>query len=234
VLDAEKVKFSAQGSALNDLDRTATIEYKHEVVRKAIHLFSLSIPIIYFFISKYFALCLLVPITAFAISLDIARYYIPTVADWFYKWFGGLLRKHETDVNKKRLNGASNVLVSALLCVLIFPKIIAINAITILIISDTTSALIGRRYGKHRFLAKSLEGSAAFFISAVLVIIAAPKIDQMPMEYIIGFIAAAVGTVVEALPIKIDDNLTIPLSVGLSLWALYTWLLPSMNLLRLM
>jgi dolichol kinase len=234
VLDAEKVKFSAQGSVLNDLDRTATIEYKHEVVRKAIHLFSLSIPIIYFFIPKYFALWLLVPITAFALSLDIARYYIPTVAEWFYRWFGGLLRKHETDVNKKRLNGASNVLVSALLCVFVFPKIIAINAIAILIISDTTSALIGRRYGKHRFLAKSLEGSTAFFVSAVLVILAAPKIDQLPMEYIIGLVAAAVGTVVEALPIKIDDNLTIPLSVGLSLWALYALLLPSINLMRLM
>jgi dolichol kinase len=223
-----------RGSKLTHLDHTATIEYKHELVRKAIHLFSLSIPTIYFFISKQFALCLLLPITAVFISIDVARYYIPSVARWFYNWFGWLLRRHETDISKKKLNGASNVLVSALLCVLLFPKVIAINAFTILIISDTTSALIGRRFGRHRFLAKSLEGSLAFFASALLVVLVAPKIDRLPMEYIIGSIAAAIGTVVEALPIKIDDNISIPLSVGFSLWALYVWVLPTLDLMRLM
>jgi dolichol kinase len=68
----------------------------------------------------------------------------------------------------------------------------------------------------------------------VLVILVAPKIDQLPMEYIIGFIAAAIGTVMEALPLKIDDNILIPLSVGISLWALYIWLLPAVNLMRWM
>ena len=223
---------SARDDDLKHLDHTATIDYNHELVRKAIHLFSLSIPTIYFFISKQLALYLLVPVTAGFIIVDMARYYIPSVAQWFYRWFGWLLRRHETDVNKKRLNGASNVLVSALLCVIFFPKIIAINAFTILIISDTTSALIGRRFGRHRFLAKSLEGSAAFFVSALLVVLIAPKIEQLPMEYLLGFIAAAIGTVVEALPIKIDDNLTIPLSVGFSLWALYVWFLPAINLLQ--
>ncbi len=223
-----------RGSELRHLDHTATIEYKHELVRKAIHLFSLSIPIIYFFISKQLAIYLLVPITAACIIVDVTRYYIPTVARWFYKWFGWLLRRHEIDVNKKRLSGASNVLISALLCVIIFPKVIAISAFTILIISDTTSALIGRRFGRHRFFAKSLEGSSAFFVSAILVILIAPKIDKLLMEYIVGFIAAAIGTIVEALPIKIDDNLTIPISVGFSLWALYVWFLPEINLFRLM
>lgn len=221
------------GNEINQLNHSATIEYKYELVRKSIHLFSLCIPIIYFFISKQMALFLLVPITAAFISIDIARYYIQSVARWFYKWFGWLLRRHETDINKKRLNGASNVLVSALLCVLLFPKVISISAFTILIISDTTSALIGRRYGKHRFLAKSFEGSLAFFISAVLVILVAPKIENIPMEYFIGIIASIIGTIVEALPVKIDDNISIPLSVGFSLWLLYTWFLPATNLLRL-
>ena len=233
MLPTDKGKISERGNELSNLDLTATIEYKHEVARKAIHLFSLSIPTIYFFISKQFAIFLLFPITVGFILVDMGRYYIPSVAQWFYRWFGWLLRKHETDFSNKRLNGATNVLIASSLCVLLFPKIIAINAIAILIISDTTSALIGRRFGRHRFLAKSLEGSLAFFISAVLVILVAPKIDQLPMEYVIGCIAAVVGTVVEALPLKVDDNLTIPLSVGFSLWVLYYWLLPSVDLLRL-
>jgi dolichol kinase len=221
-------------SELEQLDQNATIEYRHEIVRKGIHLFSLSIPIIYFFISKQFALCLLLPVTAAFIIVDTARYYIPIVSRWFYKWFGWLLRRHETDEKRKRLNGASNVLIAASLSVIIFPKVIALTAITILIISDTTSALIGRRFGKHRFFAKSLEGSLAFFISAVIVVFIMPKIDRLPMEYVVGIIASIVGTIVEALPIKIDDNLTIPLSVGFALWILYVWLLPAVNLMSLM
>ncbi len=223
-----------QAGELKHLDQTATIDYRYEVIRKGIHLISLSIPTIYFFISRQFALSLLLPITAAFIIVDTARYYIPSISRWFYQWFGWLLRKHEIDSVQKKLNGASNVLIAATLCVLLFPKVIAINAIAILIISDTTSALIGRRFGRHRFLAKSREGSIAFFVSAVLVVLVAPKIDQLPLEYLIGIAAAAVGAVVEALPLKIDDNLTIPLSVGFSLWGLYAWILPAVDLTKLM
>jgi dolichol kinase len=222
------------GSELKHLEHNATIDYRYEIVRKGIHLFSLSIPVIYYFITRRLALCLLLPLTAGFIIIDMARYYVPVVSQWFYKWFGWLLRRHETDIKKKRLNGASNVLISALLCVLIFPKVIAINAFTILIISDTTAALLGRRFGRHRFLGKSLEGSLAFFISAVIVILIAPKVSGIPMEYAIGIIAGGIGTVVEALPIKIDDNISIPLTVGFSLWCLYLLLLPALDLSLLM
>jgi len=69
----------------------------------------------------------------------------------------------------------------------------------------------------------------AFFVSAVIVILAAPKVQYVPMEYIIGIIAAAVGAVVEAASVHIDDNLSIPLSVGIVMWGLYVWLLPAVN-----
>ena len=223
-----------QVSELKHLEHNATIDYRYEMVRKGIHLFSLSIPVVYFFISKQLTLSLLLPITAAFVLVDTARYYIPSVSEWFYRWFGWLLRRHETDTNHKRLNGASNVLIAATICVLLLPKVIVITAFTILIISDTTSALIGRRFGKHRFLAKSLEGSLAFFISALIVVFIAPKISRLPAEYIIGIIAAAIGTVVEALPIKIDDNLTIPIAVGFSLWGLYLLFLPALDLTQLM
>jgi dolichol kinase len=222
------------GSDLKHLEQNATIDYRYEIVRKGIHLFSLSIPTIYFFISQQLALCLLLPITVAFISVDMARYYFSPISRWFYRWFGWLLRRHESDANRKRLNGASNVLISASLCVLLFPKVIAINAFTILIISDTTSALIGRRFGKHRFLSKSLEGSIAFFISAVVVVLIAPKMIGSPAEYGIGIIAAVIGAVVEALPSWIDDNLSIPLVVGFSLWGLYLLLLPAIDLTQLM
>ncbi|MCX7985248.1 MAG: dolichol kinase [Bacteroidetes bacterium] len=221
--------FQISPSSLNHLEEKATIDFKNEVIRKGIHLLSLSIPIIYYFIPKSLALSILIPLTAVFLLADIGRLYYPVIATWFYSWFGWLLRKHEVS-EKKRLTGASNVLISALICVLLFPKIIMVTAFAILIISDITSALVGRRYGKHPFLAKSLEGSTAFFISAVLVVLAAPKVHYHISEYIIGIFAAFIGTIVEALSIHIDDNLSIPLSIGFTLWALYSIFLPTLPL----
>lgn len=221
--DTKKL-FAPDAGNLNKLEHVATIQYRHELARKGIHLFSLSIPTIYYFISKELALSILVPLTAAFLFVDLARHFNPTISTWFYKWFGWLLRRHETDSKQKRLNGASHVLIAVSLSVLLFPKIIAINAITVLIISDTTSALIGRRFGRHRFFGKSLEGSTAFFVSAMIVILVAPKIHYQLSEYLVGFIAAFVGAIVEALPIKIDDNLSIPLSVGFVMWGLYALL----------
>jgi dolichol kinase len=117
--------------------------------------------------------------------------------------------------------------------VLIFPKIITVNAFAILIISDITSALVGRRFGKHRFFQKSLEGATGFFVSAIVVVLLAPKIEGSLMEYVVGIIAAAAGAVTESLSTTIDDNISVPLVIGFVLWALYLFLLPSVNLFAL-
>jgi dolichol kinase len=218
---------------IGHLEETATIEYRHEVVRKAIHMCSLSIPIIYYFISRGQALTLLLPLTLGFLIVDIARHYSSTVSRWFYRWFGWLLRKHEQDGSSKRLSGATNVLLSACFCVLVFPKIITINAFAILIVSDTTSALIGRRFGKKKFFKKSLEGSLAFLVSALVVIAVAPKVDYGITEYAIGAFAAAVGAIVEATSGLIDDNISIPISIGFTMWLLYWLILPSADLFRL-
>lgn len=215
------------------LHAMATIDYKSEFIRKLIHLCSLSIPTIYFFISKQLALELLVPTFLAFFVVDLARFYHEPTQEWFYRRFGWLLRRHESDSKTKRLTGATNILLSAIVCVLIFPKIIAVNAFAILIISDITSALVGRRFGRRRFFQKSFEGALAFFVSAMVVVFLAPKVEGLALEYGIGIIAAGVGAVVEAASTKIDDNITVPLSVGFVLWALYALLLPAVDLHRL-
>jgi dolichol kinase len=207
-------------------------DYRFEVIRKAIHLISLSIPVCYFVLPKHIALSILIPLTIAFFVVDVARYYNKSIEEWFYGTFGYILRKRESDKVKKTLNGATYVLISATLCVIIFPKIITVTSFSILIISDITAALVGRRFGKHRFIAKSLEGSIGFFISAVIVIAVTPKIEYVAVEYIIGCVAALVGTVAEALPAEIDDNLTIPLCVGAALWILYAVFLPALNLYK--
>jgi dolichol kinase len=208
-----------------------TINYKDELVRKLIHLCSLSIPIIVYFIPRTTSIIVISFVTLLAIILDLSRYFYPSVGKLFYSIFGFLLRKHEVDGNKKNLNGATYVFISALICIIIFPKIFFITGFTILIISDSSAALIGRKFGRHKFISKSLEGTLAFFISAIIVVLLSPKIDKLFTEYLIGIIAAAVGAIVENVSFGLfDDNLSIPISIGFTMWGLYLLILPNLQL----
>jgi dolichol kinase len=214
------------------MNEFASVEksYSTEVIRKSIHLFSLLIPVVYYFINQETALTILIPLALLFGLSDIARLTIPAVGALYNKLFGFLLRNHEVRATNPRLNGATFVLLSAIICVWIFPKVIVITAFAILIISDTAAALIGRRFGRHPFRNKSVEGTTAFLVTALLVVACAPKIDYLTMEYFIGAVAAIIGTAVEALSGDlIDDNLSIPLSISLIMWALYSLLLPAVN-----
>ncbi len=215
---------------MNQIDQ-GTIEYRDELVRKLIHLFSLSIPIVYYFISTYTTATILGILLFIAFLIDIGRHFHPSIGNIFYKIFGFILRKHEIDTEQKKLNGATYVLLSAFIGVLIFPKVIFITAFSILIISDSMAALIGRKFGRHKFLLKSLEGTLAFFVSACIVVFFTPKIGNFQEEFFIGFVAAFVGAVVENISSRlIDDNLSIPLSVGFTMWILYLAILPNLDL----
>ena len=215
---------------MNRIDN-GTIDFKGELLRKSIHFCSLSIPIIYYFIEKSTALSILVPLTVVSVIIDFGRFFIPPLNNFIQGIFGFIMREHEVDSSKKNLNGASYVFIAATLTVWIFPKIIFISAFTMLIICDIAAALIGRRYGKHKFLAKSLEGTLAFFVFACFVVFFTPKFADFHLEYIIGFVAGGVGAIVENISYGwADDNLTIPLSIGFTMWALYSLLLPNMVL----
>lgn len=216
---------------MNPIDN-GTIQYRDELLRKLIHLFSLSIPVIYYFISTSTAATILGILLLIALIMDLGRYFFPKFGNIFYKIFGFLLRKHEIDNVKRNLNGATYVLLAAFLGVLIFPKFIFVTAFTILIISDTSAALIGRKFGRKKFLQKSFEGTFAFFISASIVIFLTPKIEFLPIEYLIGIFIAAVGAIVENISSGyIDDNLSIPFSVGILMWLLYALFLPELSLI---
>lgn len=207
--------------------------YGVEVMRKAIHLSSLLIPTVYYFISRTLALSILIPITAVVGILDIVRLYHEPTGRFYGRYLGFLLRRHEQNDQGRRLNGATYVLLSASFLVAILPKVIFIMAFAILIVSDTAAALVGRRFGVHKFLGKSLEGSTAFFLTAVAVVLLTPKIAYLPMEYLLGVAAALIGTAAEAFVPYIDDNLSIPIAISATLWILYTTFLPGLDVFLL-
>jgi len=211
-------------------DSAEHVSFEFELMRKGIHMMSLSIPVVYYFIPKDVALMILIPLTLLFVVGDALRSFHEPSFRLYHGIFGRMLRPHEKTLQKKTLNGASWVLISATLCVLVFPKLITITAFAILIISDTVAALVGRRYGTRRFNDKSLEGSSAFVLSAIVVIFFTPKVQYAPVEYVIAAVAAVFGAIAEVLSYDIiDDNIAIPVAIGSALWLLYVLFLPEMN-----
>ncbi|MFP4370291.1 MAG: diacylglycerol/polyprenol kinase family protein [Bacteroidota bacterium] len=197
------------------------IPYEMEVKRKGIHLLSLLIPIIYSFIAKDTALFILVPLAIAFVMVDILSKMDSRVGGLINKYFGKMLRKHEKKKKKIVLNGASWVLIGAAVTIAVFPKLLAVTAISILIISDILAALIGRKFGKTPLMGKSLEGTMAFIVSAMLVVAFIGYLQSAPWSfYAAGIVAAIAGGLVEAASKRLnwDDNLSIPMTVGFILW----------------
>jgi len=97
-------------------------------------------------------------------------------------------------------------------------------AIFILAISDSTAALVGKRYGKRIYLVeddnKSLEGSVAFFITSFLILfIGLSFLSELSIINILllSIYISIVVTAIEAISLSGTDNLFIPLSVQIIL-----------------
>lgn len=201
------------------------ISYGQELARKGIHLSSLLIPVIYLQVDKSTALMLLVPATVLALIINMLMQWHGPTRRVMMRVIGDMLRNHELDGKRLVLNGASWVLISATAMVALMPKVLAVTSFTILIISDTFAALIGRRWGKRRFFDKSVIGSGTFFLTAVACVLVYASLYDLPWTYLVaGTIGAAVGTVTEAASVRlrVDDNLSIPFSIAVTMWAIAT------------
>jgi len=179
---------------------------KVEITRKIVHLTTLIIPVGYAFTSEETVLLFLVPFFLCYLSVDLLRHFHAGMASLFRKYFFGIVLREE---EKPTLMGSTYFLFSSILTILLFPKPIAIASLLILILSDTAAALVGKGIGKIPIYRKTLEGAIAFFFSSLLIVWIYPDLDRFS-----GILAALGATVIETLPIPLDDNLTIPLIAG--------------------
>jgi diacylglycerol kinase (CTP) len=109
-----------------------------------------------------------------------------------------------------------------LLTILSFPKAVTLTAILTLSYSDPLSAIIGIQYGRIKVTKnKSLEGSLAFFsctFMAAFIVALSYSGAAWTQIIIYSLMVALSSSLFELLPIRIDDNLTIPLFTALSAW----------------
>ena len=209
-------------SQIEQKKKKKEISYENELRRKLIHLFSLNISLVYIHIDKWTAFWIMLLITIITVALDVLSKKVPAVEKFFYKYFGPILRKHEKKKKKFRLNGASWLVISATFTILVFPKLFACTALSILIVSDIASALVGRKWGKTPiFKKKTVEGSTAFFVTASATVLVYFWVFQLNNYYLLyGLIAALLTTFAEAISkqIKVDDNLIVPVTFAGFMW----------------
>jgi dolichol kinase len=151
---------------------------------------------------------LLIGLVLVAITIDVARLHERRVRQFFRSFFGELLREHE----RFNLLGSTYLLLAALLAVELFPRPMAAAAIGFTVVGDAAAALVGRAIGRTRFFGKTLEGALGGLVACLawggFLLVS----GFLPWNVVL--IGALVASLVELLPIPLDDNLGITLFSG--------------------
>lgn len=105
--------------------------------------------------------------------------------------------------------GAIAYLAGVGLSLVTFPSQAALS-VTVLSVGDSVSTLVGVRWGRHKLhfnKAKSYEGLLAGFLLSftACLVFTTPSM---------ALAASFIGMLIEALPIKVNDNISVPIGVG--------------------
>ncbi len=144
-----------------------------------------------------------------ALVCELFRFAYPPFNEWLLRRFGVFSKGRE----RFRVTGATYLLIGALGAFVLFDYRIAALALLYLSIADPVAAFVGARYGRFRIGVKSLEGSLAFLAASLAIAAIFTATGTVWPFWRVG-IGALAATLVEALPLPIDDNITIPLSAG--------------------
>jgi dolichol kinase len=195
-----------------------TLPYRAELVRKALHMGALLLPMGILWLGRPTAAALLAALAAVAVAADVARHRVEPVHQFICWVFAPIMRPEEKPPlgGPIVLNGATWMCVAAALCATLFPAPVAASALAILMVGDAAAALVGRRFGRHRYpgSGKSLEGSLAFVLAGGVTALPFAMTAEPPLGLGVLAVGAVVAAVVEALPIPINDNVVVPLTAG--------------------
>lgn len=189
------------------------LSYKLEIYRKLFHLTSLIIPLILCYLDYLQSSLFITFSFTIILFIDIGRRHLSIINSFYNYILKFVTRKYELN----DFLSATYMLLSFLIITLLFNKNIIIAAMILSIISDTTAALFGMKYGKIiLFNNKTLEGSYIFFsTSYILLYFSYLDLTQVNIV-IISFIA----TMVELLTPTKYDNFTIPIITSIIIYIL--------------
>ncbi len=211
----ELIVFIKLGMDMEKIRKHLTLLEQPEIRRKAIHLSSILIPLIFSYISFSSFIILFFLIYGIWVYLDYQRRVNPTVQALLKKALGDVFRPEEAG----SMSGATHMGLGILITCVFFEHKTAVMALTILAVCDTVASIVGSRYGHIKVADKSLEGAVGFFLSGLIVI----------CLFVWGFgykaiflwenlFALAITTLAElySKKLKINDNILIPVIFSIS------------------
>jgi len=142
---------------------------------------------------------------AVAFAGDLARLRSPAFNRFIFGTFSALMCPREA--NRPSLSW----FLLGVFAVLWFPDDTAVPSLLVLALADPTASVVGRLWGTHRLGKGTLEGAAAFAMTALLVL--TPFIGVSAALLVAIVVASA-----EVLAGPLDDNVLIPVVTATCLW----------------
>jgi len=205
----------------HEIPDNADSHFGNEAKRKSFHFLSAAIPFGYQLTDYTTAIWVVGCLLGVAMGIEYGRMASPAISSWFNKVFGRLLRLEES----RHASGATYLLLSSFLVILIFHKDIAILCLLFLVFGDGVAAIVGKKFGRVRLFGKSLEGSLAFAVTAIAV-----SFFFMHIPFTIRLTGAISAALIELLPMRTSDNLRIPIISGSLMEVLYVRTLDQLNI----
>ena len=185
------------------------MEMKH-IGRKLYHLFGgIGLLSLYYILGREHALMFYAAFFLIALGLDLTRLKIPAVNQFIFTRFGSFIRKNE----EHKLTGTAPYILGIGLSLYAYSPEVATAAVCFLAFGDVAATTMGERYGKTKIGDKSLEGSAAFIIAALV----SGLFLQIIGVYLatgVMILGAFTAAGVEIIPLPVNDNLVIPIVAG--------------------
>lgn len=183
---------------------------RSEILRESIHMGSFSVPFLcMYLLGIHLALTLILLATLFYGASEVAR-----LQGVDFPVLPKITRKA---ANKPELyEFATSPIIFAfgiVISLILFPIPASYASIAVLTLGDSSATIFGGKFGSVRFpfnKGKNVEGSIFGFLFASL----GAMLFVSPIK---ALAAAALGILVESLPLPINDNLTVPLAAGLLL-----------------
>ena len=176
---------------------------------------------------RFLFLLVLVIGTLISTAVDFLRIRIPVLREWSFRFLGGLMREHEDH----QLSGLPFYALGCTISFILFPWPIAVLAVLYLAIGDPAASIVGVFYQRRKWgdqdtylYRKSWVGSlACFSICAVMSLVLLPFLFESLVYtdwkiWILAFWGGAAAAFAEVLPLRTDDNLSLPLISGSFLW----------------
>lgn len=165
---------------------------------------------LYAYLGRGLGLASLLCVFLFATAVDIARLRISAFNEFFYRHLTLFIRQSERDI----LTGTPWYLLGILCAAAFYDVPLAVFAVAFLACGDVAATTVGERWGTIKISGvKSLQGTVAFVVAASVAGLIISVIFY-PISPVVCLTGALVAGAVEILPVRINDNLTIPVVSG--------------------